>query len=577
MSYSKARKMQAKAFGTTGAVKQAAGAADMADCAASENNGMAIQKVPSLGAVGNAGALGRRGFLKALAFGGVALVGAGTGLTGCAPAKGGGQAQAATIGSSLPQNWDEECEVLVVGSGYAGLSAAYEAAKAGADTMVIEKMAMTGGNSAIADGDFAVCMSSAQAALGIEDSVDKYVADMVAAGLGLNDIEKCRTLASKSNETWEWTRDVLGVEWDADESGKVNVIPYGGHNTLRTLHPKLGHGSAIVAPLLEKLEAEGVKLKTGRMLVRIFRDDSGRVVGVQVNEKAKDNDPTTGSPVYIKAKKAVVLASGGYGRDVAWRSQHDPHLDDSVDCTNQPGATAEALGAAMKAGALAVHLDWIQLGPWCSPDEEGYGKGPSYIDANVAYCPSIDPQTGKRVVNELADRRIYSNAIIENGVPLIQIVDERNIPKWNYDANLEPAIEAGITKKFGSLDEIAAQYQIPADALKETMARYNGFVEAGVDDDFGKKIPKDAKPVAEPPFYVTRIWPKVHHTMGGVKTDANAQVLDIDLKPIPGFYAAGEATGGVHGACRLGSCATADCLVNGRIAGQSAALAEAIA
>ena len=154
---------------------------------------------------------------------------------------------------------------------------------------------------------------------------------------------------------------------------------------------------------------------------------------------------------------------------------------------------------------------------------------------------------------------------------MIQIVDEQNIPKWNFDANLKPAIDAGITWKFNSLEEIAAEFKIPSDELQKTMDRYNEFVMNGEDEDFGKMLPQDAKPVSTPPYYVTRIWPKVHHTMGGIKTDANTQVIDVDLNPIPGLFAAGEATGGVHGACRLGSCATADCLVNGRTAGQQAA------
>ena len=267
------------------------------------------------------------------------------------------------------------------------------------------------------------------------------------------------------------------------------------------------------------------------------------------------------------------MASGGFGNDVVWRSKHDPRVGEDVDCTNQPGATSEALAAAMASGALPVHLDWIQLGPWCSPDEVGYGKGPSYIDANVAYCLTVDPQTGKRVVNELADRRVYSDAIVANGVPLIQIVDEQNIPAWNFEANLQPAMDNGITWKMDSVEDIAAKFDIPLDALKAEIDRYNGFVEARNDEDFHKMIPEEAKPVSVPPYYVTRVWPKVHHTMGGLKTDTNAQVLDVSLNPIPGLYAAGEVTGGVHGACRLGSCATADCLINGRVAGQQAAQA----
>ena len=182
--------------------------------------------------------LDRRNFLKTLAVGSAVMAGAG--LAGCAPKTKAEAGAAPAGGGELPDSWDEECDVLVIGSGYAGLAAAYEAKNAGADTLLVEKMGTLGGNSAIADGDFAVCMSSAQKAKGIEDSVDKYVADMVAAGLGLNDVEKCRVLAEKSNETWEWTQTELGVEWDTDEDGNVNVIPYGGHNTLRTIHPKVG-------------------------------------------------------------------------------------------------------------------------------------------------------------------------------------------------------------------------------------------------------------------------------------------------------------------------------------------------
>lgn len=516
----------------------------------------------------------RRKFLQGMALGSAAVASAS--LVGCGQPKGSQETNTLAAGGVLPESWDEECDVLVVGGGYAGLAAAYEAQEAGAEVMLIEKMSMLGGNSAIADGDFAVCMSEAQKAQGVEDSVDKYVGDMLAAGLDLNDVEKCRLLAEKSNETWEWTRDVLGVEWDKTEDGNINILPYGGHNTLRTLHPAFGHGSAITEPLVEKLKGGSTNVQTNLMLTRIFKDETGRVVGIQANKNAQNNDPASGTPTYLKARKAVVLATGGFGNDVAWRMQHDPRFNEEVDCTNQPGATAESLGAAISIGALPVHLDWIQLGPWCSPDEEGYGKGPSYIDANVAYCPSIDPQTGKRIVNELADRRIYSEAIIANGVPLIQIVDEQNIPQWNFEANLQPAIENGITWKLDSLEEIATQFDIPLDALNETIARYNGFVETGIDEDFEKAIPETAKPISTPPYYVTRVWPKVHHTMGGLKTDLNAQVIDISLNPIPGLYAAGEATGGVHGACRLGSCATADCLVNGRIAGQQAA-AESIA
>ena len=516
----------------------------------------------------------RRGFLKAAMLGSAAVA-AGVGMAGCVPSAQSSDAGLAATGSDVPDTWDEECDVLVVGSGFAGLAAAYEAANAGANVLVVEKMGMTGGNSCYAGGWMAVCNSTAQKDQGIEDSVDTYVSDMLTAGLNLNDVEKCKLVAEKSNETWEWTVNEIGVEWTKNSEGNYDLVPQGGHTIIRSFVPAQGSGSGITTPLTEKITELGVAIKTDCMLVKIIRDAEGRVVGIQAQDGAKNNDPETGKPIYIKANKGVVLANGGFGADVEWRMQHDPRLDDTLDCTNQPGATAECLAAAMRAGALAVHLDWIQLGPWCSPDEKGYGAGPNYIDGNVGYGMSIDPRSGQRVVNELADRRIYSNAIIDNGVPLIQVVDEQNIPEWNSGMYLDLAMEAGITKKFDTIDEVIEAYELPREDFLAQLERYNGFVEKGVDEEFGKLIPDDAVPIGDGPFYITRIWPKVHHCMGGLKADMNTCVLDVDLNPIPGLFAAGEATGGVHGACRLGTCATTECLVNGRIAGKAAAGVEA--
>ena len=171
--------------------------------------------------------------------------------------------------------------------------------------------------------------------------------------------------------------------------------------------------------------------------------------------------------MFIKANKGVVLASGGFGAMslgacstiAPWRGRG----------LHEPGsATAEALAAAMKAGALTVHLDWIQLGPWCSPDEVGYGKGPSDIDANVAYGMSIDPQTGKRIVNELADRRVYSDAIVANGVPLLQVVDEQNIPTWNFED--KPAGGHGCRhhEEVRHIEDVIAEYNLPRSSARSS-------------------------------------------------------------------------------------------------------------
>lgn len=131
-------------------------------------------------------------------------------------------------------------------------------------------------------------------------------------------------------------------------------------------------------------------------------------------------------------------------------------------------------------------------------------------------------------------------------------------------------------EEFDSLEAIASAHSVPLDALQAQVESYNAIVEAKSDSEFGKLINEDAKPLTTAPFYVTRMLPKVHHCMGGMAVDLDCRVLGLDLEPIEGLFAAGEATGCVHGACRLGCNATLDCLVNGRIAGQQAAANDPI-
>ena len=398
--------------------------------------------------------------------------------------------------------------------------------------------------------------------------MDDYLNDMLVAGLYLNDKEKCRVIAEKSNETWEWTLE-MGATWDVNDNGEHYLYPYGGHTVKRSIAQGAGGGRNVTAPFTEKLAEMGVTVETGRMLTQIVRDEGGRAVGVVVHDDPDGNDVSTGTPATIRATKGIVVATGGFGRDVEFRMAQDPRLDETVDCTNMAGATAESLKALVAAGAMAVQTDWIQLLPFMSPDEVGYGVAAFYTDGQASYAPTLDAATGRRVVNEMTDRKRYADAILATGQPCVQISCKKAL--YAGGSGLENAIEAGIVHEFASLEEAAEFYGMPVDAVVDEMARYNGFIESGVDEDFGKEFAEDAQPIDEPPFYGVRLWPKVHHCMGGVKTDVDCRVLDMDLQPIPGLFAAGEVAGGIHGACRLGSCATADCLVNGRIAGGMAA------
>ena len=222
--------------------------------------------------------------------------------------------------------------------------------------------------------------------------MDAFVSDMLIAGLYLNDEEKCRLIAEKSNETWEWSVE-MGCTWDKDGNGEPWLYPYGGHSILRTICQGVGGGSNVTGPLSEKLGEMGVNVETERMLVQLVQNDEGRVIGAVVRDGASGNDVESGKPVATHATKGVVLATGGFGRDLEFRLAQDPRLDETVDCTNQEGATAESLKAAVRAGAMAVHTDWIQLLPFMSPDEQGYGVAAFYTDGQASYAPTLDVAT----------------------------------------------------------------------------------------------------------------------------------------------------------------------------------------
>lgn len=469
---------------------------------------------------------------------------------------------------AMPDSWDEEVDVVVIGSGFAGLAAAHEAKKAGASVALLEKMRTPGGNSIINGGLMAIAAAPMQKEKGIEDSAELMVQDMTKAGLGLNHPSLVQVVAEQSADMLQWTIDELGVEY-------VDVSHLGGHSVPRAHVIKAGSGSGIVVPQLAKLKEMGIKPRTRTLLKHIIRDADGRVKGVEVREKYNYPDPESGQGKMIKARKAVVLATGGFGNDLAFRMMQDPRLDDTLDSTNQPGATAEAMRDAMDIGCFAVQPSWIQLGPWASPDERGFGIAPLFV---VAISGGdgiwVNTTTGKRFVSELADRKIRADAIIAIDNNAIAFVDAPGLEKVkdNPGVHVDRLLERGVLREFASLEDMAAGYEIPVNELTATLERFNASVETGTDTEFGRPMQTDQATIGTAPYYAVRLLPKIHHTMGGLAMNVDAQALDVMTgDPIAGLYVAGEVAGGVHGASRLGSCATTECLVFGRIAGQNAA------
>ncbi|MEJ2167477.1 MAG: flavocytochrome c [Desulfobacterales bacterium] len=465
------------------------------------------------------------------------------------------------------QKWDQEADIVVVGSGFAGLAAAIEANQAGCSVVIIEKMKGYGGNSTISDGVVAAAATQLQADAGIADSPRLMYADMLKAGLGLNQPEVVQVLTENSAETFQWTIDFLGVQY-------LNRIDqFGGHSVPRSYTTRNRSGSAIIKRLLLKVSELGMFVHTKALLQTIIMDSKERVCGVRVRQGYQYPDRKSGIPKTIRARRGVILATGGFANDIKLRTSQDPRLSPDIGSTNKFSTTGEALREALRIGAMPVHLSWIQLGPWASPDEKGYGVGPEFASYTVfPYGIMVDPKTGRRFVNELADRKIRSDAILQVGRPCIGIADEAGIQASGHP--IERCLRKGVVKQFHRIPEIADYYNVPLDPLTRTIEQFNAYAVQHADPDFNKPFLPNAKPLKHPPYFCIRLWPKVHHTMGGVLINADAQVLDLSLHPMKGFYAAGEVAGGVHGACRLGCCAIIDCLVFGRIAGRQAASNE---
>ncbi len=480
-----------------------------------------------------------------------------------------GSAQAKT-GDDLPAKWDETVDVLVVGSGFAGLAAALEARSAKADVMVIDKMAVFGGNSIINGGDFSAPGTKMQKKEGIEDSPELMLKDMMKAGGYINHPPLAKTVAENAVDALEWCQTYVGAEFT-----RVNF--HGGHSVKRAHQTSNQSGSGLITPMLAKCKETGVKLAGRTKLVRYLKDKNGRVVGAEVLKGYRFPDDKTGKPAFIKARRGVVIAAGGFSQGVEMRLMHDPRLDARFTSTNHPGATGEALTAACMVGAMDVQMDWIQLGPWTSPDEKGFGFVPQFVERVVGYGLMVDPVTGKRFFKETGNRKERADAIIQLGHPAVILADETNTKKMVHPGQLKGALDNGSLKKYDTLEDLARAYNMPVTVFVEQVKRWNGFVEQKKDPDLDCMIFKDAAPNVTAPFYAARLWPRVHHTMGGLAINTEAQVLNFERKVMPGLYAAGEVTGGVHGMVRLGSVAMTDCVVFGRIAGRNAANAKPVA
>ena len=460
------------------------------------------------------------------------------------------------IVKDLPKN--ASYDVVVIGAGGAGFSAAIEAKNAGANVVLLEKMPQVGGNSLISGAEMNVARNWVQPKLGItDDSPELHAKDTYLGGDKKGDMNVINVMTRNALAGAEWCRDYLGVRFEPD-----NLFFFGGHSRKRALIP-VGHtGTEFITKFLAKADELGIPVITNMKAEELLKDKTGRVVGV----KATMN----GTEYTFNAKGGVVLATGGFGANPAMVKKYNPKIDERFKTTDAPGTTGEVLYMAQRAGAELVNMQYIQTYPICDPI-----SGVIELIADARFDGAIMlNQEGKRFVEELGRRDVLSEAILDQTGGYCWVLWNDKIGAVSNTVKEHPTeydafTKQGIMTTCPDLKCIADFTKIPYDSLKGTVDRVTSMAGRGNDKDFHHRA--GLVDMSQGQYYVIKAVPSVHHTMGGVRINEKAQALTADGKVIPGLWAAGEVTGVTHGTNRLGGNAYTDIIVFGRIAGKAAA------
>ena len=489
-----------------------------------------------------------------------------------------------------------EADVVIVGAGGAGMTAALTVAEAGKKVIILESQAMVGGNTVKATGGMNAAKTAHQdmntfdasgeiaslekqlkaaeayadnAAItdlaakvtvqwndyqqnptGYFDSVELMQLDTMIGGKGVNNPELVATMVNGTADAIDWLKTV--------NIDLHDVASFGGASVKRIHRPTNAEGKTVsvgayMVPLLETActENENITVLLETTANTILTKD-GAVCGVVATGK-------TGETVTVNAK-AVILATGGFGANLEMVSELKPELDGFMT-TNAPGLLGQGIKMAEAIGAATVDMDQIQIHPTVQADTsalitEGLrGDGAVLVNAE-----------GKRFIDEVGTRDVVSAAeIAQTGSYSWLIVDDAMLQKSTV---IQGYVKKGFVFTGNTYEELGAAIGVDGAALTETMNTWNGYVEAKNDPDFGRT--SFANPLNTAPFYAIKVTAGIHHTMGGLQINTNTEVLDVNGNVIPGLFAAGEVTGGVHGANRLGGNAVADIVVFGRIAGAAA-------
>ncbi|WP_298439772.1 flavocytochrome c [uncultured Ferrimonas sp.] len=438
-------------------------------------------------------------------------------------------------------------DVLVVGSGGAGFSAAVSAFDNGAKVMLIEKEPVIGGNAKLAAGGMNAAGTKQQQAKGIDDSIELMTKDTMKGGRNLNDPALVKVLVEDSAGSVDWMTK-MGA--DLSDVGRM-----GGASVNRTHRPTggAGVGAHVVQVLYDNAVERNIDMRLNTRGVEVLKDSDGSVKGMLVKGKY--------SGYYWVEADAVILATGGFGKNNDRVAKLDPKLK-GFRATNHPGATGDGLDVAAEAGAAMQDLQYIQAHPTLST--KGGVMVTEAVRGNGAILVNRE---GKRFVNEITTRDKAAAAILKQTGGTAFLIFDDSVRKSL--SKIEKYIKLGVVPSQSTPQQLGEKMGIDGANLTGTIAHYNELVASGKDTDFERQqLPRALN---EGNYYAIEVNPGVHHTMGGVKIDNQTEILDSNGKVIDGLYGAGEVTGGVHGANRLGGNAISDIVTFGRLAGEVAA------
>ncbi|MEG2531328.1 MAG: flavocytochrome c [Raoultibacter sp.] len=466
-----------------------------------------------------------------------------------------------------PADVEKTADVIIVGGGGAGLAAAVAASDAGASVVLIEKTGFLGGNSIVSGGIYNAPDPEMQKPEGIEDSVEFFTKQTWEGGDKVANIDLVTTLCSNALADLKWLEG-MGMEFKDTISQGVGSLYRRTHSSV------MPNGTGFIKTFRDNLaqKADQVEIMMSVTGTSLTKDADGRIVGVVAQGK-------DGSKVTLTANKAVILATGGFAGNVEMRQQYCqgekwPDLGKSLITSNMPAITGDGIRMAEAVGAALVDMDQIQLLQVCNP---WTGVTSDVVTGGVDACIYIN-QEGERFVREDGRRDVISAAILRQTdgrmytIHNATVIDDPTTYK-TLGGRVFADLEAEGRYEFVSaptLEELAKKMNVPYATLQATLDTYNAHVKNGDKvDEFGRELLTTA--LEEGPWYAYPRAPAAHHTMGGIKIDTGAHVLDMSDTPIKGLYAAGEVTGGIHGGNRLGGNAIVDFTVFGRIAGTNAA------